>query len=221
MLKADYIIIDFDSTFISNESLDILAESCPIKHENHHEIIEKIKKITEQGMSGEINFKDSLKQRIKLIKATKMDVSKVSKNLNKIVTKSFLRNKKFIKNNNDKIFFISGGFKEMLLPSLKNFGVHENHIFGNDFIYNNADEVIGFNHDNPLSEENGKVKIVEMLSLKGVVHAIGDGFNDYLLKKSGKVSSFFAFTENVHRKKVCAVADRVLTSFDEYINIFN
>ena len=61
MLKADYIIIDFDSTFISNESLDILAESCPIKHENHHEIIEKIKKITEQGMSGEINFKDSLK----------------------------------------------------------------------------------------------------------------------------------------------------------------
>ena len=49
----------------------------------------------------------------------------------------------------------------------------------------------------------------------------GDGFNDYLLKKSGKVSSFFAFTENVHRKKVCAVADRVLTSFDEYINIFN
>ena len=138
MLKADYIIIDFDSTFISNESLDILAESCPIKHENHHEIIEKIKKITEQGMSGEINFKDSLKQRIKLIKATKMDVSKVSKNLNKIVTKSFLRNKKFIKNNNDKIFFISGGFKEMLLPSLKNFGVHENHIFGNDFIYNNS-----------------------------------------------------------------------------------
>ena len=81
----------------------------------------------------------------------------------------------------------SGGFKEMLLPSLKNFGVHEDHIFGNDFIYNNADEVIGFNHDNPLSEENGKVKIVEMLSLKGVVHAIGDGFNDYLLKKSSDI----------------------------------
>ena len=97
MLKADYIIIDFDSTFISKESLDILAESCPIKLENHHLIIGKIKKITEQGMSGEINFKDSLDQRIKLIKATKMDVSKVSKNLNKIVTKSFLRNKKFIK----------------------------------------------------------------------------------------------------------------------------
>ena len=40
-----------------------------------------------------------------------------------------------------------------------------------------------------------------MLSLKGVVHAIGDGFNDYLLKKSGKVSSFFAFTEKCSQKE--------------------
>ena len=53
------------------------------------------------------------------------------------------------------------------------------------------------------------------------MHAIWDGFNDYLLKKSGKVSRFFAFTENVYRKEVCAVSDKVLTSFEEYINIFN
>tara|TARA_B100001142_G_scaffold328050_1_gene387175 strand:- start:1874 stop:2539 length:666 start_codon:yes stop_codon:yes gene_type:complete len=221
MAKADYIIIDFDSTFISKESLDMLAETCLMKHKNHPAIIKKIEKITEQGMSGEINFKDSLYQRIKLIKATKKDVSEVSKSLNKFITKSFLRNKKFIKSNHDKIFFISGGFKEMLLPSLKNFGVHEKHIFGNDFVYNDSGDIIGFNHDNPLSSENGKAKIVEMLSLKGKVHAIGDGYNDYLLKKSGKVSSFFAFTENVYRKRVCAVADKVLTSFDDYIKIFN
>ena len=106
MIKADYIIIDFDSTFISKESLDMLAESCLFKQKNH---LDKIEKITVQAMSGEINFKDSLHQRIKLIKATKDDVSKVSKGLNEVVTKSFLRNKEFIKKNNDKIFFISGG----------------------------------------------------------------------------------------------------------------
>ena len=115
MIKADYIIIDFDSTFISKESLDMLAESCLFKQKNH---LEKIEKITEQAMSGEINFKDSLHQRIKLIKATKDDVSKVSKGLNEVVTKSFLRNKEFIKKNNDKIFFISGGFREMLIAVL-------------------------------------------------------------------------------------------------------
>ena len=42
MIKADYIIIDFDSTFISKESLDMLAESCLFKQKNHLDKIEKI-----------------------------------------------------------------------------------------------------------------------------------------------------------------------------------
>ena len=53
------------------------------------------------------------------------------------------------------------------------------------------------------------------------IHAIGDGYNDYLLKNSGKLSNFYAFTENVFREKVCEVADGVLSSFDDYIKIFS
>tara|TARA_B100000575_G_C23025290_1_gene590439 strand:+ start:100 stop:765 length:666 start_codon:yes stop_codon:yes gene_type:complete len=221
MPLADYIIIDFDSTFVSKESLDMLAETCLKKHKNYDKIINKIENITKQGMSGKINFRKSLDQRIKLIKATKKDVVEVSINLNKKISKSFLNNKIFIQKNSDKIFFISGGFKEMLIPVLKDFGINENHIFGNDFIYNSKEEIIGFNYKNPLASENGKEKILENLSLEGNIHSIGDGYNDYLLKKSGQVSSFYAFTENVYRKKVCEVADMVLSSFDEYVKIFS
>ena len=78
----------------------------------------------------------------------------------------------------------------MLLPVLMNFKIRKNHVFGNEFIYNSDEEVIGFNINNPLASENGKVKILETISLKGEVHVIGDGYNDYLLKKSGKVSAF-------------------------------
>ena len=74
MKKADYIIIDFDSTFISKESLDMLAEACLKKHKNRHKIIKQVQTITDQGMSGKIDFRDSLDKRIKLIKATKNDV---------------------------------------------------------------------------------------------------------------------------------------------------
>ena len=221
MKKADYIIIDFDSTFISKESLDMLAEACLKKYKNHHKVIEQIQTITDQGMSGKIDFRDSLDKRIKLIKATKKDVIKVSRSLTQIVSQSFSKNKKFIIDNRKKIFFISGGFKEMLLPVLMDFKVRESHIFGNEFIYNSDEEVIGFNINNPLASENGKVKILETISLKGEVHVIGDGYNDYLLKKSGKVSSFYAFTENVYRKEVCDVADKVLRSFDEYVKNFS
>lgn len=221
MKKADYIIIDFDSTFISKESLDMLAEACLKKHKNRHKIIKQVQTITDQGMSGKIDFRDSLDKRIKLIKATKNDVVKVSKSLTQIVSQSFSKNKKFITDNREKIFFISGGIKEMLLPVLMNFKVRESHIFGNEFIYNSDEEVIGFDINNPLASEDGKVKIIETIFLKGEVHVIGDGYNDYLLKKSGKVSSFYAFTENVYRKEVCDVADKILGSFDEYVKIFS
>jgi hypothetical protein len=40
MSQADYIIIDFDSTFISKESLDVLAQTCIDKQENYKSIIE-------------------------------------------------------------------------------------------------------------------------------------------------------------------------------------
>jgi len=87
MPQADYIIIDFDSTFISKESLDMLAETCLKRQENYHEIFKKIEQITERGMSGEINFKDSLYQRIRLIKASKKEVVEVSINLKKYLSK--------------------------------------------------------------------------------------------------------------------------------------
>ena len=67
MKKADYIIIDFDSTFISKESLDMLAEACLKKHKNRHKIIKQVQTITDQGMSGKIDFRDSLDKRISRI----------------------------------------------------------------------------------------------------------------------------------------------------------
>ena len=60
----NHIIIDFDSTFIKSESLDILAKTsnkCTKDSEN------KIADITKLGMNGKISFKNSLEKRIKLI----------------------------------------------------------------------------------------------------------------------------------------------------------
>ena len=60
----NYFIIDFDSTFIKNESLDILFE---ISDPNNNNKIREIKKITDLGMNGHISFSESLKRRIKLL----------------------------------------------------------------------------------------------------------------------------------------------------------
>ncbi len=217
----DFLIIDFDSTFISKESLDELAYYTIQKNQADISVIEKIEKITDDGMNGKITFHESIDSRLHLMKANKSDVIEVSNRLKDYITPSFLRNKDFIHEHNKKIYFISGGFREMLLPVLNNFGISNNHIFGNEFTYDSDNNIVGFEKNNPLTDVSGKAKILKSLCLNGEIHAIGDGYNDYKLKAVGAASKFFAFTENIKRENVCALADIVLTSFDEYIEIFD
>ena len=99
--------------------------------------------------------------------------------------------------------------------------ISNNHIFGNEFTYDSDNNIVGFEKSNPLTDVSGKAKILESLCLNGEIHAIGDGYNDYKLKAVGAASKFFAFTENIKRANVCALADIVLASFDEYIEIFD
>lgn len=64
----------------------------------------------------------------------------------------------------------------------------------------------------------GKIAAVRALNLDGEVVVIGDGFTNYQIKQSGAANKFLAFTENVKRDEVIAVADQTVKSFDEVIN---
>ncbi len=219
-MLPNFIIIDFDSTFISKESLDELASHAIKRSKTKDLILDQIHQLTNDGMNGKITFDESIDSRLKLINATKEDVDFVSKNLNAHISDSFMRNKNFIIEHSDKIYIISGGFKEILIPVLTSFGIPEKNIFGNDFIYD-GEKIISFNSKNPLTKSDGKAKVIESLSLNGDIHAIGDGYNDYQLKASGFVTKFFAFTENIYRKEVCDLADKIIGSLDEYIDYVN
>ena len=107
----DFLIIDFDSTFISKESLDELAYYTLQKNQSDISVIEKIEKITDDGMNGKITFHESIDSRLQLMKANKSDVIEISNRLRDYITPSFLRNNDFIHEHNNKIYFISGGFR--------------------------------------------------------------------------------------------------------------
>lgn len=213
-----YFIIDFDSTFIKLEALEELAKIVLRNNPEKEKIIEKIKKITKMGMEGKIPFNQSLKERINLLKARKSDLDKLIKILKKSITPSFLRNKIFFKKNKDKIYIISGGFKEYILPLIKYFGLEEKNILANQFIFNKKNEIIGFDKKNFLSQENGKVKQIKALNLKGKIYVVGDGYTDYQIKKYGLAEKFFLFCENVKRENLLNLADYVLSNFDEFLD---
>jgi len=65
MIQKNWILIlDFDSTLISIESLDLLTEICLDNKINSTSIITKIKTLTSLGVKGKIALQDSLKARL-------------------------------------------------------------------------------------------------------------------------------------------------------------
>ena len=214
----NYLIIDFDSTFINGESLDELADFVLRNHPKRTERLDKIKRLTEAGMIGEIPFDVSLTKRMTLLDAHRNDVHTVTRNLVKKVTLSFKKNRSFFQNYTSQIVIISGGFKEMIIPIICEYGINESQVFANEFVYDANENIIGINTENVMARSGGKCLQANALKLSGEIHAIGDGFTDYQLKIDGPATKFYAFVENVKRKNVCSLADGVLTCFDDYID---
>ena len=217
----DHLIIDFDSTFITKESLDELAHLVLLNHKDGVERLKSIKALTLSGMEGKIPFDLSLEKRIALINTNKNDIKQISSELSKEVSPSIKKNKLFIKKNSSNILIFSGGFKEIIIPIVSEYGINEKQIFANQFIYDSNDNVIGIDKNNNMSKKSGKVLMIKALKLSGEIDVIGDGFTDYEIKKSGLASNFYAFIENINREKINQLSDKALNSFDDYINIVN
>ena len=215
------LIIDFDSTLVKIETLDMLAEIALAKNENRNEIVSKIKEITQAGMNGEISFPESLRRRIELIKTNKKVVLKVADFIQRELSCSVLDNLDFFKNNKENIFIISGGFKDLIFPTIKLLGIFEENILANEFIFDDEDNLIGVDSRNLMAQNNGKVNQIKLLNLEGELIMVGDGWTDYQTKEFGVVNKFIAYTENISREKVIREADLIADDFKKVIKYFN
>lgn len=224
-----YFIIDFDSTLIQVETLDFLATIVLQNHPKKDDIVRQIEEITRLGMEGKIDFGESLKRRLKLLTIEQKHLEEVKKALLEKITSSFARNKSFFQTHKDQIYIVSGGFKELILPVAKEFGISPSHVLANEFVLKDK-KVIGVDMKNLLSKKGGKAKAVAGLNLDGEMYVVGDGMTDWEIRekvsrvskvprvpRAGNTVVFVAFTENVFREAVVAKADYSVPNFDEFL----
>lgn len=210
-------VIDFDSTFTQVEALDVLGEITLKTHAEKEEKLQKLAELTNSGMAGNLSFRESLVQRLELLNANKKDLPRLIDNLKSRVSKSFIRNREFFEENHENIFIISNGFKEFIVPIVEEFGVKAENVFANTFEFDAGGNIVGFDKNNVLSSNNGKVEMLKSLDLQGDVYVIGDGYTDYEIKAAGLANKFYAFTENVERSNVLENADHITPSLDEFL----
>ena len=212
-----YFVIDFDSTFTKVEAFDVLADISLQDHPEKETRKEQIHQITNKGMDGSISFRESLEQRLNLLSPSKHHLDPLIQRLKGSVSESFKRNKDFFQTYADNIFIISNGFREFIEPIVTEYGIKPQNILANEFRFDSTGKVVGFDMDNPLSANGGKVEQLKKLNLPGDVYVIGDGYTDYEIKHAGLANKFYAFTENVERENVKSKADHIAPSLDEFL----
>ena len=88
-------VIDFDSTFIQVEALDLLTEVVFKNDNSGADVLKEVKRITNEAMSGKLDFRSSLDQRISLLKPSKSHIQELIEKLKKQISISFKRNHEF------------------------------------------------------------------------------------------------------------------------------
>jgi D-3-phosphoglycerate dehydrogenase len=216
-MKKPILIFDFDSTIVSEESMELLAEESLAGLENKDALMEEIKKITDMGMNGEISLPESLSKRFAIINAHKKHIDPVISKLTNLISMSYLENKNYIRNNIDSVYIVSSGFLELIHPIGEILGIKKENIFANELLFSEDGSITGINSNNPLSGNLGKVKQVKSLNLTSPVVMIGDGYTDYEVRKYNAADHFIAYTEFKNREKVTKHADSTASSFDDIL----
>ena len=210
------LILDFDSTIIKGESLDLLAETVFEGCSESNLKFQEIKKLTDDGMEGKISFQQSLYKRLRILELDQLHLNKSIKLVTKLISPSFKKNIDWLKRYRNNILIFSGGFKDMIKPVAIKLGLKKENIYANELIFKNG-KFNGVNEKSALSRSGGKLNQAKQLGLDKNLIVVGDGITDWEIKKLGDQVTFFAYTENVSRKNVVKKADFEANNFDEVV----
>ena len=185
-----------------------------------------IAELTERAMKGEIDFAAALSRRLELLRARRAHIDELVARLRRKITPSFVRS--FTAHGDfwsrQRLFIVSGGFRECIVPVAAQFGIAEDRVYANQFMMDDRDMIVGCNKRNPLAQAGGKAEVVRLIKERtGPMPAviIGDGWTDYEVRKRGAADRFFVFTENVRRPAVVALADAEAAQAEDIIPLMH
>ncbi len=213
MCKYNNVIFDFDSTLIRFESLEVIMAELL---QGDQSKIQQIETLTNAGMNGEISFRDSLEARLQVSKPTKAAVNEfVAQYCPSALTVGIKELIETLHQHNVKVWIISGGFSELILPFAEYLGIPASRVFAVNLHWDENGYFDGLNNDNGFcdSKVTGATNIQDQLTGKTVI--VGDGFTDYELYNAGVANEFIAYIEYVQRDKVISVAKLCAKNVDE------
>ena len=197
------VVLDMDSTFIKNEVIDLLAKAAGVG--------EKVAAITERSMRGELDFQESLAQRVALLKDLPLSaIDIVREDID--FSEGAERLVEILHALGHKVAVVSGGFGNVIDPILEKVGVD---LFRSNTLESEGDRLTG--------RTEGAIvdKAAKAQALKEFAHelgiplaqtvAVGDGANDLDMMAISGLSIAFNAKPIVAQAAKAAIRDGDLT----------
>lgn len=206
-------LIDFDSTLVGAETLDVWAEIALAGAPNRAARAEAVRALTEQAMEGALSFSEALRQRLALLDARREHLPELVERLRAALTPSARRCAAFLAR--PEVWIVSGGFEEVIAPVVRTLGVPPERIRANRLLFDAEGRAAGVDPASPLAHDGGKIAVARLLGAEVVM--VGDGWTDLEVWTAGAAARFYAFTEVVARPAVLARAELTAASLDEVL----
>mgnify|MGYP003593915405 FL=1 len=203
------VVFDFDSTLMDGETIDILEQEFGLGDE--------VKKITEEAMSGRLDFFESLIQRVSLLKGMPykrvVDICKelpLMPGAYEIVPE--------LKKMNYKVVCFSGGFRVGTSPAKEKLGLDadfSNILHEKDGILTGlvgGDMMFGYSKGDMIRRLQELLKISKAETL-----VCGDGANDLSMFKEAETKIAFCAKEILKKEASIVVDTKDLTKILDYI----
>ncbi|XP_024875909.1 phosphoserine phosphatase [Temnothorax curvispinosus] len=207
---ADAVTFDVDSTVITEEAIDELANFCGKG--------EEITKLTKRAMQGDMTFQQSLSVRLGIINPSLTQVRQFLNTHQPKFTPGIKDLVSALQARGKEVFLVSGGFRCLITPIAAQLNIPPENIYANRLKFFFTGEYAGFDESQPTSKSGGKGEVVRLIKkekgFKIVVH-VGDGSTD--LEASPPADAFIGFGGNVVRENVKSRAEWFVTNFDDLI----
>lgn len=189
------IIFDLDSTLIPHETL----EEALIAKAKDEKTIQEIKKITEQGMAGEIDFLTSLKKRLALVPLHNEDLLPIIRSAEQSITTGV---KEVIVSlmRDHEVWILSGAPREVAIAVGKALEIPSTHCQGVVLEWDQSGLFTTLDSSIPINRSKWEAAKSLAVAWPRPAIGVGDGMTDYALLEKGIIDHFIAFTQYKRRQ---------------------
>ncbi|HVG23844.1 MAG TPA: HAD-IB family phosphatase [Thermoanaerobaculia bacterium] len=199
-MKYRFIFFDVDSTLVTIEGIDVLANGNP-----------EIVRLTEQAMNGEVPVDQVYARRLEIIRPTRADVAALGQQYIAAMVDGVEETIGELRAAGADVHLVTAGIAQAIEPLARHLGIAPRAVHAVGLQFDADGNYVDFDRRSLLAKSGGKELVVRSIltRAKGQSAFIGDGITD--LETKPAVDLFIGFGGVAVRERVRANADVYVT----------